>query len=127
MKFYKVENIFDLHLFDNEKTAVSNFLKFLRKCILFLYFLNERNIKTSPLMMHSRWAVLHYANLKSSCRNNPLNMLYKPLNMLFALLRFLIYVCFSEAFVKSLMGKLSFFNTNFQNSFQDIVYYRILA
>ena len=127
MKFYKVANIFDLHLFDNETTAVLNFLKVLRKSILFLYFLNERNIKTSPLMIHSRWAVVHYANRKSSCRNNPLNMLYEPLNMPLALFRFLIYVCFSKAFVKNLMRKLSFFNTNFQNSFQDVVYYRILA
>ena len=89
--------------------------------------LNKRNIKTSPLMIHSRWTVVRYANLKPSCRNNPLNMLYEPLNMPFALFRFLIDVCFSEAFFKYLMRKLSFFNTNFQNSFQDVVYYRILG
>ena len=41
--------------------------------------------------------------------------------------RFLIYVYFNEAFVKNLMKKLSFFNTKFQNSFQDVVYYRVLG
>ena len=42
------------------------------------------------------------------------------------MLRFLlIYVYFNEAFVKNFMKKLSSFNTNFQNSFQDAVYYRL--
>ena len=33
------------------------------------------------------------------------------------------FVYFNETFVKYFMKKLSFFNTNFQNSFQDGVYY----
>ena len=40
--------------------------------------------------------------------------------------QFLIYVYFSEPFVKNFMKKLAFFNKNFQNSFQDVEYYRIL-
>ena len=45
--------------------------------------------------------------------------------MLFRFFRFLIYVYFNETFVKKLMKKLSFFNTIFQNSFEDVVYYRM--
>ena len=40
-----------------------------------------------------------------------------PLNMLFSFLRLFRYVYINEAFVKNFMKKLSFFNTNFQNSF----------
>ena len=40
------------------------------------------------------------------------------------LVSFLVF--FKEAFVKNFLKKLSFFKTNFQNSFQDVVYYRIL-
>ena len=47
--------------------------------------------------------------------------------MLFLSFRFLICVYFNEAFVKKFMKELSFFNTNFQNSFQNVVYYRILG
>ena len=36
--------------------------------------------------------------------------------------QFLIYVYFNDAFVKNFMKKLSFFNANFQNSFQDVVF-----
>ena len=38
-----------------------------------------------------------------------------------------MYVYFNEAFVKNFMGKLSFFNKNVYNSFQDVVNYRILG
>ena len=89
-----------------------------------LFFLNERNITTSLLMIHLKCAVVHYANLNSSSINKPF-LNYEPLNMLFRFFRFLIYVDFNEAFVKKFM-KLLFFKTNFQTSFQDIVYYRIL-
>ena len=40
--------------------------------------------------------------------------------------RFLIYVYLNDAFIKHFMKKLSLFNVNFQNLFQDAVYYRIL-
>ena len=46
--------------------------------------------------------------------------------MLLRFFLFLIYAYFNKAFVKNFLKKLSFFNTNFQNSFQDIVCYRIL-
>ena len=66
-------------------------------------------------------AVVHYANLSSSSIHKSF-LNYGPLNMLFRFLRFLIYAYFNEAFVKSFMKKLSFFNTNFDNSFQNVVY-----
>ena len=90
-------------------------------------FLNERNITTSLLMMHLKCTVAHYSNLNSSSVNKSF-LNDEPLNMLFRFFRFLIYVCFNEAFVKNFMKKLSSFNTNSQNSFQDEhVCYRILG
>ena len=41
--------------------------------------------------------------------------------------RFLIHVYFNEAFVKKIMKQLLFFNPNFQNPFQDVVYYKMLG
>ena len=72
---------------------------------------------------------MHYANLNSSSINK-LFLNCGPLNMLFRFcffFQFLIYVCFNEAFFNKFMKKLSFFNTNFQNWFQDLVCYRILG
>ena len=40
----------------------------------------------------------------------------------FGFFRFLIYACFNQDFLKNVMKKLSFFDTNFQNSFQEVVY-----
>ena len=103
------------------------FFKFAQICILFRYFFQkERNIKTSLLMIHLKCTVVHYADSNSSSKNKPL-LNYGSLNMLFRFFRFLIYVYSNETFVKQLKKYLSFFNTNFQNSFQDVVYYRILG
>ena len=63
-----------------------------------LFFLNERNITTSLLMIHLKRAVVNYANLSSSSRNKPfLNC--GSLNMLF---RF-----FSISYMFILMKRLS--------------------
>ena len=85
---------------------------------VYLFFLNERNITTSLLMIYLKCTVVHYANLNSSSINK-LFLNYGLLNMLFRFFRFLIYVYFNEAFVKNFMKKLSFYNTNFHNLFQD--------
>ena len=54
-----------------------------------LFFLNERNITTSFLMIHSKCTVEQYSNLNSNSMNQPcLN--YRPSNTLFLLFRFLI-------------------------------------
>ena len=124
MKFYYITNIFDLHIFDNETRALLIFFWNLhRNAFCFFIFLTDRNITNSLLTIHLKCTVVPYANLNSSFLKKPfLNC--RPLNMLFRFFRFLIYVHFNEAFVKNFMKKLSFFNKNFQNSFQDIVYYR---
>ena len=79
----------------------------IRKWILFVIFSNERNIRTSLLMMHLKCAVAHYANLNSSSINN--SCLRGVVYAILLLFQFLIL-----AFVKSSMKKLWFFNTNFQ-------------
>ena len=96
-------------------TMTQRHLKIARICILFFYFCqNERNITTSLLMIHLKCTVVHYANihlkctvvhyanLNSSSKNKPF-LNYGLLNMLFRFFRFLIYVYFSEAFVKKFM------------------------
>ena len=69
---------------------------------------------------------MHYSNLNSSSINKPF-LNYGPLNMLslFFFFRFLIYVYFNEAFVKKNYEITIILNVNFQNSFQDAVYYKI--
>ena len=69
---------------------------------------------------------MYYANLNSSSISK-LFLNYELLNMLFSFFQFLIYVYFNESFVKNFMEILSFFCRNFQNSFQDVVYYRVLG
>ena len=53
-----------------------------------LFFLNERNITTSLLMIHLKSTTVQYLNLNSSSINNPL-LNYWPLNMLFCFFDFL--------------------------------------
>ena len=42
-----------------------------------LFFLNERNVTTSLLMLILYWAVAHYANLSSSSINNITTHIHK--------------------------------------------------
>ena len=85
-----------------------------------LCFLNERIITTSLLMINLKCTVA----LNSSFIEKPF-LSCGRFNMLFRFFRFIIY--FNEAFVKKFMKKLSFFDTNFKNSFQDVLYYRKLG
>ena len=88
-----------------------------------LLFLNDGNIAISLMTIHLKSTAVHHAML---ILNKPF-LNYRPSNMLFCFFLFLIYVCFNENFVKNFMKKLSIFNTNFQNSCQDVVDYRILG
>ena len=45
----------------------------------------------------------------------------------YSIFRYLIYSVFYETFVKRFMEKLSFYSSNFENQFQDEVYYRKLG
>ena len=112
MKFYCVTHIFDIHIFDNETTA---FLKFFEICgemyFVSLFFLNERNITTSLLMIQLKCTVVHYANLNSSPMNEPF-LNYGPLN---TLLRFFSasHLClFQRSFCRKLQKNLLFFSIN---------------
>ena len=72
MKFCYVTKIFDLHAYDNETTALLNFFEICTEMnFVSLFFLNERNITTSLLMIHLKCTVVHYANLNSSSINKP--------------------------------------------------------
>ena len=75
-----------------------------------LFFLNERNITTSLLMIHLKCTVVHYSNLNSSSINK-LFLNYERLSI-YIFFQFLIYVHFNEAFVKKNIEQLSFFNPN---------------
>ena len=70
IKFYYVTNIFDLHTFDNETTALLNFFEIsMEMHFVSLLFLNEKNIVSSLLMIHLKYTVVHYANLDSRSLN----------------------------------------------------------
>ena len=103
-------------------------MKFPRECILFPYFfLNERNIKISLLKIHFNSTVVHCANLNS----NYINKLYTDrwicyfvsFNFLFMLI-FVSTRLLSKGLWKQL---ISLYNENFYNTFQGLVYYRILG
>ena len=72
MKFYYVTNIFDLHTFENEMTVLLKFFEISTEIdFVSMYFLNEKKITTSPLMMHLKRTVAHYAYLNPSFINKP--------------------------------------------------------
>ena len=86
---------------------------------------NKGNIKASILLILLKCIVEGYSN-KNESFTNRLFSNNGPLNMRFHIFRYRIYNVSHEAFVKKSMKKLSFFNSNFNNSFQDVLYYRKL-
>ena len=124
MKFYYITNIVDIHTSANETTALLKFFQISTEMhFVSLFFVSERNTATLLLMVHLKCTVAHYANLNS----RPINKPY------LRAVEYAIFFNFSFTFIltrllsKTLWKKLSFFNINFQNSFQDVVYYRILG
>ena len=120
MQFFYVKNIFDLQFSDSETTTLSKSLEICMKMhFVSLFFLNERNI----LMIQLKCTVVHYVNLRSS------SIIFK--------LRAVEYVspffsiCYLSLFQRGscekLLKKIFIFNTHFQNSSQDVGYYRILG
>ena len=60
--FYYVTNTLDLHIFENETATLLNFFEISTDMhFVSLFFLNERNIAISLLMIHFRCTFLHYA------------------------------------------------------------------
>ena len=67
MKFYCVTNIFELHSFHNEMMALLKlFVISTDMYFVSLFFLKERNITTSLVMIHLKCAVVHCANPNSN-------------------------------------------------------------
>ena len=78
-----------------------------------LFFLNERNITTSLLMIHLKCTVVHYSNLNSSSVNKPF-LNYGQLNMLFLFFFSISYLrLLSRGFCQKNMKQLSFFKSKF--------------
>ena len=122
MKFCLFMNISNLHTFDNEMTALLKFLKVLTEMYFAsLFFLNERNIAASLLIIHLKWTVVHYANLNSNSINKPH---LRAVKYAFSFFFDFLFI-FILSFCQKLYGKT--ITTNFQNLFQDVVYYRILG
>ena len=72
----------------------------------FYFFLNEKNIATSLLVIRLKCTVVYYANLNSSSINKPyLQAVEYTISFLFL---FLIYVYFNEAFVKNFLKNYYF-------------------
>ena len=126
MKFcYVIKNIFDLHTFDNERTDHLKFFEISTEMhFVSLFFLHEGNVTISLLIIHVKCTVVHYVKLNSSSLNKHYS---RAVEYAISFFRFLIYVYFNDASIKNFMEKLLFFNANFQKSFQDVVYYRILG
>ena len=114
MKFYYVTNIFDLHTFDNETTALLKLFEISAEMhFVSLFFLHERNIATSLLIIHLKCTFVHYANLNSSSMNKPYLRTVEYVISFFSI----SYLCyFNKAFVKYFMKKTTIFNTNFQDA-----------
>ena len=120
MQFFYVKNIFDLQFSDNETTTLSKSLEICMKMhFVSLFFLNERNI----LMIQLKCTVVHYVNLRSS------SIIFKLRAVEYASPFFSI--CYLSLFQRGscekLFKKIFIFNTHFQNSSQDVGYYRILG
>ena len=126
MKFFYITNIFDLQILDNKTVALLKCFKICTEmCFVYLFILNGRNITTSLLMIRLKSIVVYCANLNS----RPITKQFFKLRLIEYAISFsqiLIYVYFSKTFVKNFREN-SLFNTNFRNSFQDVVYYRILG
>ena len=75
---------------------------------VFLFFLNERNITTSLLMIHLKCVAVHYANLNSSSKNK-LFLNCRSLNMLFCFFDFLLMFILMKRLSKNLWNNNHFF------------------
>ena len=70
MKLFYVTIIFDLDTFGNETKVLLKFFETsMEMHFVSLFFLNERNVATSLLMIYLKCTVVHYANLNSSFLN----------------------------------------------------------
>ena len=122
MKFYCVTNIFELHSFHNEMMALLKLFEISTEMyFVSLFFLKERNITTSLVMIHFKCAVVHCANPNSN--SGSINKPYLQAveyTISFFLNSYLRL--FLQGFYQKRYKKPIGFNTNFQNLFQYVVY-----
>ena len=70
MKFYYVTDVFLSKYFYNERTALFKFFEISTEMhFVSSFFLTERNISTSLLIINLKRTAVHYANLNSSSVN----------------------------------------------------------
>ena len=70
--FFISHKYFDLHTFDNETTALLKVFEISTEMhFVSLFFLNERKITTSILMIQLKSTVVHYAIINSSTISKP--------------------------------------------------------
>ena len=123
--FFISHKYFDLHTFDNETTALLKVFEISTEMhFVSLFFLNERKITTSILMIQLKSTVVHYAIINSSTISKPFLRVVE-----YAISFFSIFCLslFQQDFCQQLYEKLPFFNMIFRNSLQDVVCYIILG
>ena len=114
MKVYYVQNVFDLHTFDNETThLLKSFEISTEMHFVSLFSLHQGNITISLLMIHLKCDVVHCANLNSSLLDKDyLRAVEYAISFFFNFLFMFI--------LTMLLSRASFFDAKFQNSFQDV-------
>ena len=102
------------------------FLKFARKSLLLLKFCQMREVLKHQFCWYFWnvlfWFILIEMKVPQECGFQIMGCFEYAIPFF----RSLIYSVFHETFVKKFM-KLSFFSSNFKNTFQDMVYYRKLG
>ena len=111
------------HFWERNSSPFEFFWNLHRNVFCFCIFSRWKKHYNLFLMTHLKCAVVHYSNINSSSISKPF-LNYGPLNMLFIYL-FIFDFLFTFVLTRLLSKKLWFFNAIFQNSFQDIVYYKI--
>ena len=106
--FYYVTNIFDLHTFYNKTFHGNEFC--------FFFFLNERNITTSPLMMYLKCTVVYYANLNPSSINKPYLLVVECVIQFFSI--FLSMFILTRLLSKTLRKNYHFLTQVFKTHFK---------
>ena len=92
--------------FDNKTTALLTFFEISAEMHdASLFFLNERNITISLLIIHLKCTVLHYADLNLSYINKSYLRAVEYAILFFCFFPFLIYGYFKEAFAKKTLRK----------------------
>ena len=91
----------------------------------FLFSRTGKIIGMLGLLIHIKCLVVIYF-IENKTFPKRLFWNYRLSKMVFHFLKFFTFSCFRGAFVKHFMKKYSFFNANFWNSIQDLVFCQVL-